>query len=164
MSIPRVYCLWSRTRVISSIDSINASDVDLLDLTPYWPSESNLCLSMNLSNLSLNSFFFSRTWRWCNSYMLPVISDKDHYSFSPASVAFTAVKITRLPVTFPTHVFLLLLENEGSCVVTKPGCLCLCECAPCHTVTVPSKHITSWWGLSTDSCHSCRGLKVPRSR
>lgn len=56
MNIPTVYCFWSTELVISSTDSVSASDVVRLNLNPYWLSVSNLCLSMNLSSQLLKSF------------------------------------------------------------------------------------------------------------
>lgn len=58
---PTAYCLWSIAFVISSIDSIIDGHVELFDLNLYLLSESNLCFSVNLSNLLSNSF--SSIWR-----------------------------------------------------------------------------------------------------
>ncbi len=53
MNTPTAYPLWSMEFVIFTIESVFASNVDLFALKPYCL---NLCLSMNLSNLSLKSF------------------------------------------------------------------------------------------------------------
>lgn len=46
-----------------------------------------------------------------------VTSNIDYDSMSSASVTFTAVKTARLPGTFPSQGFCLLLKNEGLCLV-----------------------------------------------
>ncbi len=63
-NIPTAYFFWSIEVVISAIVSVNASDVDLFDLNPYWLSFSNLCLFLNFSNLLLS---FSRIFENCGS-------------------------------------------------------------------------------------------------
>ena len=65
MNNPTVYVLWSLEFVISSIKSINASDVDLFAQNPYWLSVRSLFFSMNLSSRLLKSF--SRILENCGS-------------------------------------------------------------------------------------------------
>lgn len=55
-NIPTAYFLLFKQLIISSVNSIIAIDVDLFPLNLYWLSVNNLCFSMKLSNLWINSF------------------------------------------------------------------------------------------------------------
>lgn len=97
--------------------------------------------------LICNWFIFSRIiLHWCkacdsnlemtplsNGYVLhpSVTSDDDYYALSPASVTFTAVKTTRLPVTFPSR-FLSVVGKRGLLIVTR---LTVCACVRVHPFT-----------------------------
>lgn len=71
---------------------------------------------------------------------------------SSTSVTFTAVKTAMLPP---------VVGKRSACATnTASARLCLCEQAPFHSVSMPSKHITSWRELVTESCQQMGKLRL----